>query len=148
MEETMLKHITLVLPNRYGEFYSVAQLLAESEINVIGHNLSSEGKTSILHLLCDPHDRAFKILSKVYRYYCAEKQIVTVQVEHKPGQLLSILRLLNEEQLNLHVSYQAFRELGTDRQKVMLILEYLDASDAEKAREALKAASFDGVDSL
>lgn len=129
----MCRHITILLPNRPGQFYKVASILSENKVNILGYALSSEGRPGVLYLFCHPHDLAHRVLSDVYSFYCTENEVLIVQVEHKPGSLKSILETIKNKKINLPNSYQGFTTDGN----VFIVLEFDNLDNLHRAKEVL-----------
>lgn len=132
----MCQHITLILPNRPGEFYKAAKLLGENKVNIIGYHLTSEGIHGLLQLLCVPHDQAFSILKAKYKGYCSKREIIIVRIPNTPGQLYRVLFILQEKCLNLPNSYQ----FSTSGGNAFAVLELNGEEDTKKAKDLLTGA--------
>ena len=134
----MCGHISIILPNRPGELARISGHLESANINILGFQLASEGSFGIVHILCDPHLQAFEILRREYRYYCSEKKVLIVEVQHVPGALSRILSVLALNEINLENSYQAL--LPTDR--IIVVLELRDRTATAEAERLLLAQEF------
>jgi hypothetical protein len=128
----MCNHISVVLPNRPGELGRVAAILAAADVNILGHQSVSQGNSSIVHLLCDSHDRAFERLRKEYRFYCNQKKVLIVAASNAPGQLSNVLQHLASNSVNLESSYQAV--LGD---QFLFVFELKDREATEIAERIL-----------
>jgi hypothetical protein len=107
-------------------------MLAAIDVNILGHQSVSQGNSSIVHLLCDSHDRAFDKLRKEYRFYCSQKKVLIVSARNVPGELSRIFQELAKNNVNLESSYQAV--LGD---QYLLILELKDREITETAEKIL-----------
>jgi hypothetical protein len=134
-------HISVVLPNRPGELGRVSAVLSKGRVNILGHQLASQGNSSIVHLLCDPHQTAFEILKRQYRFYCNQKKVLVIRADHVPGELSRMLDCLAEQDLNLESSYQAI--LFKRDMSILIVLELKDREATERAEEILIEAGFD-----
>lgn len=131
----MNKHISLLLPNKPGQFYEAISILSRSNVNILGYGLTSEGRAGMLHLLCDPYQIAYQVLLEKYSFYCTEKEVLIIELEHKPGTLKSILEVLAHAAINLPNSYLGFSTQGM----ALIVLEFDNQKDLCKAKELLKA---------
>lgn len=134
----MGKHITIVLPNKPGQFHETASILHKNNVNILGYGLFLEGRAGILHILCEPHQTALQVLQSRYSYYCTEKEVLIVEVEHKPGALQSVLNIIVEENINISTSYQGFTEKGF----AQIVLEFDTKSDLITIMEILETKNF------
>ena len=134
----MCKQITLLLPNRAGEFFNAAKLLGSNDINIIGFHLTSEGSFGLLQLLCDRHNDAFTALHSHYRFYCTERDVLIVELTNKPNELQRVLYLLYERDINLPNSYQ----INGIESKTYIVLEFGDEKELEASRTLFIEAGF------
>ena len=137
----MCRHISILLPNRPGEFFAASKVLRDQGVNVLGYQLSSQGSFGILHVLCSNHDKAHKLLFQKYQYYCNEKHVLICKVEHSPGSLMEILTVLENKNLNLENSYQALDSSGN----IMVVIELIDRSQTSLSEDALGEAGVDVI---
>ncbi len=129
----MCKHITVVLPNRPRQFYEVTKLLSDAGINVLGYTLVSEGRSGIVHLLCDDHALAFRTLEARYKHYCSEKEAIIVAVPHESGQLKRVIEIIADAEINLPNSYQAV----TTKCTALLVMDFDSQLDLKRAATVL-----------
>lgn len=136
----MCKHISIFIPNRPGEFFRVVSVLGNQPqpINIVGFQLTTEGELGILKLLCSPHNLAFAVLQGHYRFYCAEKEVLVIQLVNKPNQLAPILGILNTHGINLLNSYTVISEAS----EPLVVLEFDSAEATKYAAERMREAGF------
>ena len=132
----MCKHFILLLPNKPRQFHEVTTLLSQNDVNILGYGLSSEGRAGYLYLLCSPHDKAYCLLSEKYKFYFSEVTVQIAEVEHKPGTLASILKILAtaDPPINLPNSYQAISSSG----KVLIVKEFNNLDESSRANRVLR----------
>lgn len=135
----MCTHISLLLPNRPGEFYKVAELLGQNEINVLGYKLTSQGNSGLLHILCSNANLAYNVLFQRYRYYCNSSSVLICPAAHEPGALLKVLAVLDEKELNVENSYQATNSDG----KIIVVFELIDREQTGLAESYLRDSGVD-----
>jgi len=140
----MCKHITLVLPNRPGEFHASTKILVAESVNILGFALHSEGRAGFLNLLCSPHDKAFSALSLVYKQFCVEREVLVVKADHHVGSLKAILALIEEAAINLPTSYMAMTKEGSSS----LVLEIRNERDRTRTRDLLREAGHELLNSI
>jgi hypothetical protein len=134
----MCKHITLLLPNRPGELFKVAERLGAAQINIIGFHVAADGRSSILQLVCDKPNTAFETLHAHYKYYCTQREVLAVRLRDQPGELSRVLEVLSDRALNLTNVYQLE---GADGE-ALVILELASPVETEQAVEALMDKGF------
>ncbi len=133
----MCKHIKLVLPNIPGEAACAIEIINSAKYlnsNILGYSLSDHGDSGQLCLLCTHHDKVFMILKDTYKNFVKEQDVLIVSVPHKPGVLLPVLKVLAKNEINVRISYIAFK---TDK-NALLILTFNDLLAQNKAEKYLK----------
>src|ERR1700683_4990005 len=134
----MCRHITLLLPNRPGEFFKVAKTLGDAGVNIIGFHLASERLSGILQLICDDQKKGYQVLRAHYKYYCTEREVLAIKLRNEPGQLSKALELLQQRSINLANAYQ-FDVRGGN---VVVILEFESPESLDDARDLLSNQKF------
>lgn len=138
----MCKHISLVLPNRHGEFLNATSLLADAKINVLGFSATSSGRTTLAYMLCDRHKEAMRILEKKYSFYCSEKDVLIARVRNTPGNLNNIISAIATCEINISVSYQALMDESND---ALLVFEFDGPEFIQKAADCFKENDIDCI---
>ena len=129
----MCKHISVLLPNRPGEMWGVADVLAQSGINILGYQLTSHGNSGSLHILCSDHDAAYVALFQKYGYYCNQSEVLICTAAHEPGEIRKILEVFSEASLNVESSYQAATSAGD----VIVVFELVNRENTKAAENVL-----------
>jgi len=140
----MCQHIQIFLPNRPGEFYKVAKLFGDNNINIIGYHLASQGDVCVLQLMCVPHDKAFCVAREQYRTYCSQRKVIVVRIANSPGQLFKILEVLSEKSFNIANSYQ----IGGKLNNALVIIELLKEDDFHICKNLLKNEGIDVLETV
>lgn len=134
----MCKHITIALPNRPGEFYNVTSLLSNAGINILALTLVAHGRSGSAHMLCSPHQAAFQMLFSEYKFYCSEKEVVVVSLEHRVGAVQEVFEVLSQAEINLPNCYLGL----TDAKDALVVLEFDTPNSCEMAQQELKNGEF------
>jgi len=127
-----IKQISLFLENTSGRLVEALSLLSEANINLRALSLSDTSDFGILRLLVTDVDQAHQILTEKH-YTVLKSDVIAVEVEDRPGALVSILRILKAAGINVEYTY-AFVERSADRAILIFRLD-----DMEKGIQALKA---------
>lgn len=128
----MLKHITVILPNRPLEFHKVAEILKNVGVNILAYHIVDTGRGGFVQLVCDPHETALSALGAEYKLFARESEVIGVRIRNIPGQLAKVLEIVGQRHLNVRSSYLA---IGSDESPVIL-LEF-DAEETETARNLI-----------
>jgi len=118
--------LTVVLQNTPGTFADMGEALGNAGINIDGVCGFPAGGEGIVHLLVEDATGARSSLEAAGLEVRAEREVVLVAVEDRPGELGRVCRKMADAGVNLDLVYTS--------NKLQLVL---GADDAEKARAAL-----------
>ena len=120
-EDLKLKQLSIFLTNNKGKLYRVLNLLAENDINIRALSLADTSEFGILRLIVtDPYKVKETLEEK--GFIVKITKVFAVSITDEPGGLNTILRLLDENNINLEYLY-AFVEQKTYAAIVILKLE-------------------------
>jgi hypothetical protein len=103
-----VKQISVFLENREGRLAAVTELLGVNNINIRAFSVADTADFGILRLIVDNPDKACTAL-KESGFTVNMTDVVAVKVPDEPGGLAKILKMLNNENINIEYLY-AFSE--------------------------------------
>ncbi len=119
-----IKQLSIFLTNQKGRLYNVLNILAENNINIRALSLTDTSEFGILRLIVDNPDKGEQIL-EANNYTLKTTQAIAVELEDVPGGLVSILKILNDNEINLNILY-AFTQDYSDKAILFLSIPNLD----------------------
>lgn len=99
-----LLQISVFLENKPGSFAQVADLLSRNNINMRAMSVAETDRFGILRMIVDEYEKTAAVLTD-NGYVFKEVPVLGIEVEDKPGSLVTILNILREEQINLEYMY-------------------------------------------
>ncbi|MDD5491702.1 MAG: ACT domain-containing protein [bacterium] len=123
-----ITQISIFLENRKGRLYDVCALLGTNKINIRALNIAETEEFGILRIVVDRPAEAVKLL-KENNFVAHLTDIVAVEVADQPGGLADILKILNENNVNVEYMY-GFVERSAD--KALLVFRFDDPDKAIK----------------
>lgn len=119
-----IKQLSIFLTNQKGRLYNVLNILAENNINIRALSLTDTSEFGILRLIVDNPDKGEQIL-EANNYTLKTTQAIAIELEDVPGGLVSILKILNDNEINLNILY-AFTQDYSDKAILFLSIPNLD----------------------
>ena len=108
-----IEQISVFLENKAGRLAEITGVLAEASVNIQAMSIADTNDFGILRIIVDkPEDALNGLVAAGFR--ARKTQVVGVKLDHKPGGLHRILKIM--EQNGISVEY---------------IYDYLSAGDAE-----------------
>ena len=104
--------ISVFIENQSGRLYEVTNLLGENNINIRALSLADTSDFGILRLIVNDPQKAHTLL-KENGFTVGRTEVIAVEVPDKPGGLASVLKVLNENNINVEYMY-AFVEMSGD----------------------------------
>jgi len=124
----MAKDLTVFLEDRPGTLADMGEALGKTGINIDGLcGFPSEGK-GVIHILVEDADGARRALEGAGFHVHGDRDILTLDIEDRPGEFGKICRKISNAGVNIDLAYIA--------SNTRLVL---GADDLEKARAAIQA---------
>ncbi len=127
----MAKQITTFIPNQPGALARFCTFLKEQNIDMRAMNVSDAQDFGIVRVIVNDTDAAYQALRK-NEFVCQVQDVLTIEVEDRPGSLVELLTTLGEEDVNIDYTYALFsRHEGTagfviktgDRKRALEVLQ-------------------------
>jgi hypothetical protein len=99
-----LQQLSLFLENRPGALRAPCEALAGAGINLLTVSLADTSQFGVLRLIVRDPEEALRVLEQA-GMVAAVTEVVTVEVEHKPGGLAAVLRAIDEAGLGVEYMY-------------------------------------------
>jgi hypothetical protein len=125
----MIKQISILVENEIGTIFEVTDILAQNNINIKAFSVNDTSDFGILRLLVDEYEEAEKVL-KENDFGFKVGDVLAVELEHRPGALNDVLKILKEE--NIGVNYMYSMVIKDDKP-----LMVIDTHDSVKATKVL-----------
>jgi hypothetical protein len=125
-----MKLITVLVPNKPGQFAGIAEALARREVNVESFSAEGHGEDGFIMLTVDKYDEALRALHDA-RYKAVSQDALLIRLEDRPGALATVAVRLKDACLDLR-SMHIVRRTG-DFSIVSLV-----ASDNARAAAVLR----------
>ena len=121
-----ITQISVFLENKKGRLYDACELLGKNGINICMLTIAESADYGILRIVVDNPEKALTVLKR-HDFTANIADIVAVEVGDQPGGLAKVLKVLNEQNLNVEYMY-GFEEKNGN--KALLILRFDDPDQA------------------
>jgi len=121
-----ITQISVSLENKKGRLHEAARLLGEAGIDIKTLTIAENEKFGVLRMIVDKPDEAVATL-KAHNFVASITDIVAVEVDDHPGGLAKILKIFDENEINVEYMY-AFVEKSAD--KAILVFRFDDIDKA------------------
>ena len=121
-----IKQISIFLENKKGRLSAIAGVLAENNINIRALSLADTKEFGVLRIIVNDHTRCLNAL-KANGYAAKETFVIAIEVPDKPGGLCGILKLLDENNLNVEYMYATVEKKHNNAVVIFRIEEYKKA---------------------
>lgn len=125
-----ITQISVFLENKKGRLYDAVRLLGEKGIDIKTLTIAENEDFGVLRMIVDHPEQCLDIL-KANHFVASMTEIVAVEVEDHPGGLAKVLKVLDENKINIEYMY-AFVEKCAD--KAILVFRF---DDLDKAIDVL-----------
>jgi len=128
-----VKQISVFLENRKGRLQEALETIAAAKMNIRALSIADTADFGILRLILPDPEKAKKALQKS-NFTVRENDVIVVEVPDKPGGLASVLKILNDADINVEYLYAFVEKSG---KKAMVVIR---TEKIEPAVKALKKA--------
>jgi hypothetical protein len=124
-----LKELVITLPNKPGQVHEVSSLLGSKGINIRAVASIARGENADLHLVVSDPEAGEKLL-KSRKYKVATGDVLLLELEHSPGELARISKLISDAGVNITLLYGS----GSSGPEAQLVV---GVDNVKKAKAAL-----------
>jgi len=125
-----MKQLTVLVPNKPGQFAIITEKLAERSVNIESFDVESHGEDGLIVLMVDRYDEALRALRDA-GYRAITQDTLLIRLEDKPGALAKIAVRLKDAGLDL-------RSMHIVRRSGEFSIVSLVASDNARAGAVLR----------
>ncbi len=131
-----VKQLSVFIENRRGMLTGVADALSAANIDVRAMSLADTHDYGLVRMIVSDTDKALEVIRATGRAVTVNK-VVCVQVADRPGGLVGVLHVLNDNDIDVEYMY-AF--LADSREHANVVLR---VADNEKAEALLSGAGYE-----
>lgn len=121
-----ISQISLFLENKKGRLYKVLHLLGDAGVDIKALTIADNEDFGVLRMVVDDPDLALEVLKKA-GFVVNITEVVAVEVNDAPGGLVAVLKILNDNDVNVEYIY-AFEERKID--KAIVVFRFDDSNKA------------------
>lgn len=138
----LVKQISVFLENREGRICEFADVLAKNDVNILTMSIADTTDYGILRCITSDNDKAIAALRE-HGFNAISTELIGFEVDHTPGEMRRVLKVLSEEHINIAYLYSYSR--AADKKALIL----LKVEDNAAATEILERKGINtGVDSI
>ena len=126
-----ITQLSVFLENRKGRLYDVCALLGKNKINIRALTVAESEDFGVLRMVVDRPQEALNLLRQ-NNFTANFTEIVAVEVDDRPGGLAKILKLLQDNNINIEYMYGFVEKFSN---KALLVFRF---ENINKALEVLK----------
>jgi hypothetical protein len=124
-----ITQVSAFLENRPGRLLYLLNVLAESHVNLIAHNIVDASDFGIVHMLVNDPQKALAVMRDA-GLTCSSSEVLVISIPDEPGAFVhQILEPLSQAGVNIEYSY-AYAAEGTHEARIVLKLS--DLAQGEK----------------
>ena len=119
-----IKQLSIFIENQPGRLYKALEILAQENINIRALSLADTSEFAILRLVVNSPENGNEILEK-NKFIVKLTDIIGVELDDTPGGLTKVLKILNDENIDLEYLY-AFTHDQTSKAILLMHANDLD----------------------
>ena len=119
-----IKQLSIFIENQPGRLYKALEILAQENVNIRALSLADTSEFAILRLVVNSPEKGMEILEK-NNFIVKLTDIIGVELDDTPGGLTKVLKILNDENIDLEYLY-AFTHDQTSKAILLLHANDLD----------------------
>ena len=98
------KEFTVLMENRPSTLGKICQALADHEVNILALESFPTREKFVTRFIVDNPDTAKTVLNNEKLTY-AEKEIVQIKIQHRPGEIARLASRLGQANININYAY-------------------------------------------
>lgn len=106
-----IQQVSIFLENRKGRLYEVCALLGKNRVNIRALTVAESEDFGVLRAVVDKPEETVKLL-KANGFAANLAPIVAVEVPDQPGGLATVLKVLNDNDINVEYMYGFVEKFG------------------------------------
>ncbi len=138
--------LSVFLENKKGRLYDAACVLGKAGVDIKALTIAESEDFGVLRMVVNKPDQALEAL-KAGGFVASITDIVAVEVSDQPGGLAAILKILNEQNINLEYMY-AFGEKNADKAIVVFRFDDPDRAIAVLTKNSIRVLGKKDVQGL
>lgn len=138
--------ISVFLENKKGRLYDATQVLGEKSIDIKTLTIAENEQFGVLRMIVDRPEEALSVL-QAHHFAASITDIVAVEVDDHPGGLAKVLKVLDENKINIEYMY-AFVEKNADKAILVFRFDDLDKAIAVLSRNGIRVVGKKDIESL
>ena len=119
-----IKQFSIFIENQPGRLYKALEILAQEDVNIRALSLADTSEFAILRLVVNSPEKGMEILEK-NNFIVKLTDIIGVELDDTPGGLTKVLKILNDENIDLEYLY-AFTHDQTSKAILLMHANDLD----------------------
>ncbi|WP_409201028.1 ACT domain-containing protein [Methanobrevibacter sp. DSM 116169] len=119
-----VNQLSIFLENKKGKLYKALNVLSENNINIRALSLADTSEFGILRIVVDNPSKGEEILKK-NNFVVKITKIIAIELDDTPGGLSSVLRVLDQNNINLEYLY-AFTHERSEKAILLLHTDNID----------------------
>ena len=123
-EKMKIKQLSIFIENQPGRLYKALEILAQEDVNIRALSLADTSEFAILRLVVNSPEKGMEILEK-NNFIVKLTDIIGVELDDTPGGLTKVLKILNDENIDLEYLY-AFTHDQTSKAILLMHANDLD----------------------
>lgn len=121
-----VEQISIFIENKSGRLAEVSGILGEAGVNIRALSLADTSDFGILRLIVDDSEKALQVL-RDHHFTVSKTEVIGVEVPDQPGGLSYILKILDQNQINVEYMYAFVERSGSN---AVIIFRFDDVDQA------------------
>ena len=139
----MGQQISIFVENKPGKVNKITGILQKAKINMKAMTIADSGSFSIIKLITDDNEKAFKLF-KERKILVSFQKVVVVEMPDKVGAFHRVAKILEDMGINIEDAYGFIMEEGL---KAALILKVTEG-DIDRVEKILKKNNYRSVENF
>lgn len=139
-----IKQVSVFIENKKGKLSDAVKIIAEADINIRAMSIGDADEFGILRLIVSDTEKAKELLSESTVVKVID--VIAVRMEDKKGALYTILKVLEEAQINVEYTY-AFAVPGAG-DHVVFRVDNVEEAEKVFAEHGIKTLSMEEMKNL